>query len=65
MSDTLIAETSAVHAAVAGQSPGTLAWMRSLLAFFAQQPLDEQSPAAFVSLLRELGIQAADVRVHS
>jgi MoaA/NifB/PqqE/SkfB family radical SAM enzyme len=64
MSDTLIAETSAVHAAVAGQSPGTLAWMRSLLAFFAQQPLDEQSPAAFVSLLRELGIQAHELEVR-
>jgi hypothetical protein len=35
-----------------------------LLAFFAQQPLDEQSPAAFVSLLWELGIQARELEVR-
>lgn len=54
----------AAQTAVAGHVPGTLAWLRALLAWFESQSWDDAPAAAFARLLSECGVAAEEVLLH-
>jgi MoaA/NifB/PqqE/SkfB family radical SAM enzyme len=61
VAESLVIDVPAAQAAVAGHTPGTVAWMRALLDWFESQTWDDAPAAAFAALLRECGIEAKDV----